>query len=495
MDKNILKTKYVAVDIALGDPGDEAFRFMTQGGYGIGGFTEDFGALTDFWDKDPLTGEFVRLDPGREAPDRIEFPITTKERVGVFVRDTLRMKKCPTVIRIRDYCGKPGDMLNYELLQYLVRSYGVNLERSDPQGSLDGTEAERMLTLNMSASEYAVVKKVTGRPTQLGLTGYGDVAINAVWYCDQPTCGACGCGSTASDGCNDLFAATDVDSSPYSTPYLLLSTDGGATWAARVITGATGNAIAGTCMGDKVLVVLEGQGIGYATKDGDYNDWTIVSADFADTPVSVWAVDAATAYAGATGGAVYKTTDGGQSWTRVLTPGQLATGNLTAIAFVDVSLGYLGGANGELILYEDGVFSQLADPSAAGHTINKIALVPDQPCRLAVGTSGGNLYISTNKGTTFTRVRFPGDGSGSVDDLAFAGPYGVVMFLVQTNADGDSRVLRFLSGHAGGSDVEVVTTYTQHANNGINAIAACSVNEAWAVGEVSGGNAFLLKVQ
>lgn len=494
MDKNTLKSKLVAVDFALGDPGEENFRFMTQGGYGLGGFTEDFGAITDYWDKDPLTGDFVRLTPGREAPERIELPVTTKERVGVFIRDTLRLKKCPFVVRQRDYCGKPSDMLEYELLQYFIQSYATNLERSDPQATLDATEQERTLTMNVSASHYEVIKKVAARLVAINLTGYNDVDINDVWFCDAPGCGSCGCGAAASDGCQTLFMVTDADASPYATPYLIFSEDGGETLEARVITGATGNAIAGTCMGNKVVVVLSNNRLAYATKDGDYNDWTIVTG-FADNLTNLWAVDAATAFATATGGAVYKTEDGAQTWTRILNPGVMAVTDLISIAFVDATLGYLGGNGGELLLYEDGTFSQLT-PAVSGENINVIALVPDQPCWVTIGTSGGNIWKSKDQGATWTRVRFPGDGVGSVDDIVFAGAYGVAMYVIQTNADGDSRILRCLAGNAGGPDTEVVQTYTQLANNGYNAIAACNPNVAWLAGQVGGsGSSVLVKVQ
>jgi len=489
-----LRTKQVVTDILQGRPGDANFEFLTDG-HGQSGFTESFGGLQDFWDKNPDTGEFVRLTPGREAPDRIETSLVAKVRTGMALRDRRHYEQCPSVLRVRDFCGRGSDINNYVLLQYLVDAYATNREHSDPQSTIDGTDQERTMTMNFSASYYEVVRKVQGLSIALtGLeTGYNDVAINDVVYCDALECGSCGSG--ISDGCNTAFAVTDEDAAPYANPYLLLTEDGGATWEARVITVLSGAAVKVTCAGDRVLVVGQADGgVAYATKAGNYDDWVLEDADFFDAPTDIWAVDAATIYAPATGGAIYKSSDGGVSWTRVLDPGTLATADLTEIVFVDSTLGYAGGLNGEILKFSNGVWSQLVDPTG-GANITCIALQPGRGEVVVIGTSDGNIWRSRDEGENWIQIRFPGDGAGSVDDLQFAGALGVVMYIMHQNAAGFSRILRDLDGGAGLPGVEVVTTYTNPPNNAYNAFAFCEPNEGLAVGELVGVVSAVVKVQ
>jgi hypothetical protein len=63
------------------------------------------------------------------------------------------------------------------------------------------------------------------------------------------------------------------------------------------------------------------------------------------------------------------------------------------------------------------------------------------------------------------------------------------MFILHNDAGPRARILRDLSGGAGGADIEVVMDYTQTIQAGIdlNALACCDVNEVIAGGELQGG--------
>ena len=113
-----------------------------------------------------------------------------------------------------------------------------------------------------------------------------------------------------------------------------------------------------------------------------------------------------------------------------------------------------------------------------------------RPKEVCIGTNNGRIYRSTDEGDTFARISFDGDSVGTVDDLDFCGPCGSdVMFILHNDAGPRARILRDLSGGAGGADVEVVMDWLDVIAVGVdlNALTCCGVNDVVAAGENSGG--------
>jgi len=132
-----------------------------------------------------------------------------------------------------------------------------------------------------------------------------------------------------------------------------------------------------------------------------------------------------------------------------------------------------------------------------------VTVPPDRPKDVYIGTNDGMIYRSTNEGGTFaatgdfTAVTFDGQGVGTVDDLAWCGPCGSnVMYILHNDGGPRGRILRDLSGGAGGADIEVVSDYTQVIQAGIdlNALACCDVNEVIAGGELNNSFPVVIKV-
>jgi hypothetical protein len=114
-----------------------------------------------------------------------------------------------------------------------------------------------------------------------------------------------------------------------------------------------------------------------------------------------------------------------------------------------------------------------------------------------VGTNGGEIYHSSNKGATWANISFTGDGVGSVDSIEFCGTCGGdVMWILHNDAGPRGRILRDLSGGYGGADVRVEVGYTGVITAGVdlNKLICCDENTAYAGGEVSGAYAALIKV-
>lgn len=488
MAGDVLGTQRTIVDIQKYGPGLTNWTFLTET-VGANAFTVGLGNVTNTFEKDPRSMEFVSLTPRREAPERIEVQLMTKLRAANFLEKLI----CQYAVRFRHSCGTPSDMLSYDRIDVLLQAMTTSYEYPDVVSALEPPDADRMLNVNVSAGPtmHEIILKVAGKSVALNLAGYTDVGLNDVFYCDAPQC-ACG---IQSDGCNKVFAISDADTSPYATPYLFLSEDGGETWEVRTILGMTGDAVRGACMGDKVVVLgTTFGGIAYATADGDYNDWVTNVADFTDgDPLGIAVVDAATAYIFGTGGVVYKTEDGALTWTVELDPGELAITDLNCGAFLDASLGYAGGDTGALLKFDDGTWSVVADPTA-GANILCMAIPPGRPKEMYLGTSTGRIYYTHDEAVTFTRYRWTGDGVGSVEDMAFAGALGTVLYFIQLSAGNDGRVMRDLSGGFGGPDVEAITTYAIPNNNGLFGIAACDPNEAHAVGNNASNGALVEKI-
>jgi hypothetical protein len=70
------------------------------------------------------------------------------------------------------------------------------------------------------------------------------------------------------------------------------------------------------------------------------------------------------------------------------------------------------------------------------------------------------------------------------------------MFILHNDAGPRARILRDLSGGAGGSDIEIIMDYTQVIGGGIdlNAMACCGENELIAAGENQGGFPVVVRV-
>lgn len=75
--------------------------------------------------------------------------------------------------------------------------------------------------------------------------------------------------------------------------------------------------------------------------------------------------------------------------------------------------------------------------------------------------------------------------------MSFAGLQGNILFVVQNDVNGYSRVLRDFSGGNLGNDVEAIGDFVTPGNFGINSIYAANSNMAVDVGNVQGTYAII----
>ncbi|HUW14685.1 MAG TPA: hypothetical protein VM537_33500 [Anaerolineae bacterium] len=487
------------VDVQIGGPGNSWVYLSACASMG-GASIPKGGTELRYCQDVTQSGKFTISNKIKTAADAPNGSMVTK--LGQI--DYLDGLECSFGIRARySKCGARENVQAYDPL--MLTFSGVDLESEDYDDlviSDPGNEDEIMVTTPWTATyAYRIVTVVGAR---LGsLADLGDQPINSWAICDTAQCaGYCG---TRKDGCSLYYGVTDLDTSPYGWSNLITGIKdvftGVTTWYTRPIIGVNGNVEGLTCAGDRVIVSSNSASLvayndtfdEYGVPDQD--TWNIVTmthapaangnALYARTTLEVW-VACADGYVG-------KSTDGGATWSYISVGTALNAiysyaGNLTVVV----------GDTGQMYLSGDGgsSWTNITEVATVADNLLCVKVPPSREREIFVGTNAGEIYRSRNQGATFAEMTFSGSGAGSVDDIAFAGDNGDVLWILHNNATPQGRILRDLSGGNGGADVEVAANYTAVIAAGVqlNTIAACDVNTAFAAGEVSAGYPALIKV-
>lgn len=480
------------VDVQIGGSGNP-WLFLSACA-SMSGPTVPHGETEIRYCQDPKrAGKFKVSSTFRTAPDRVSGELMTKLGKIDYLQDLL----CPFSLRARyAKCGERENTINYDpiMLTYCTadlqeHSY-EDLVVTNPED-----EDEILVTAPWEANNEYRVRHIS--PARIGsLAELGDQPINDIEYCDSSDCGGY-CGSR-SDGCAIFYAVTDADVAPYAAPSLIkgvknLATDA-ITWTVTPILGLNGSVEGVECAGNTLVIISNTDSkVGYNNEGADQDEWVFITLAFAPSPFHA-ALHMRTAnegYLGAATGRIYKTVDGGRSW-NIVHAGGLTTQRINAVWAFDKDLVYAAGNSGTILKSTNGgqAWQDITEVATVASNILKVVVPPDRPKEVYVGAANGKIYRSTDEGATFSAISFDGDGIGSVDDIDFCGPCGSdVMFILHNDAGPRGRILRDLSGGAGGADVEVISTQTQVITGGIdlNAMACCDVNTVMAAGENSGG--------
>jgi photosystem II stability/assembly factor-like uncharacterized protein len=213
-----------------------------------------------------------------------------------------------------------------------------------------------------------------------------------------------------------LFAAGKLDPARQGPAQVFRSTDSGASWSVslplvfdyvldlEIDPDAPATVYAATTSGV------------FKTTDGG-NTWTAMSSGLTNTIVSSLAIDrsdSAIVYAGTRGGGVFKSTNGGSSWTAVNTG---LTGSFVGALTMDLQLPgtlYAGLEDGAIFKTIDGgatwtpINSGLPPPrigqSGPGWGIESLAVDPETPTIIYAGTERNGTFKTVNGGKRWRRT-------------------------------------------------------------------------------------------
>jgi len=431
--------------------------------------------------------------------------------------NALKRLTCPFTLRARQYCGPDRtNMTGYVApgmkvyMQTRVTSFGYNngLAMNDGQG----TDVNRTGAVTASMEDTWV--KVAHDDISLTTS---DVAYNRVIGISAETCaGACGLGGTEEDA---WLAVTDKDASPAyaggSAPWLYTTVD---RWATRtgVRIGAliAADALDVVMAGSRVVIFSDTKPPVYAQLADIYNGvtdpllWAAASGFSAITgsnfPRAAVAVDGSTILAVGAGGRIWLSTDGGISFTLIYDTGVVTSQNLLAIDAQASGNAFAGGNSGVFIRLTKtpGVSSftaslipvRDASLNVLSSNVNSVRTPKTRGNEVFLGTAGGEIWRTRTANATkvvFENMKFDRTGIGSISDMGFAGYQGNILFVIQTNTDSTSRVLRDFSGGNLGNDVEIIGDFVTPGNFKMNSIGVANANVAVTVGELHGSYAFL----
>lgn len=492
------KSNQTVVEIQRGGPGNPILLLdasATVTGPSGGGqsvvdrFTRDFKAGA---------GAYVRSAVDVDGdPERFTFDVQTRLQVADFIRQ-LKRERCEHNLRVRFHCLKVEDTTNYNAILSYYQAFGIGFSYSENiANGITQASPDIMTTINESASEEVRVRKVKHEDISASVS---DFAINDVISVGVEQCaGNCG---LENDGNQEYWAVTDVDTTPgyqsIGAPNFLYTEDGGTTWTAKAIDVAlSANALRVYQFGAFVFVTLGASGVAYARfqdiKDGVSNPWALATGLSGLTVNALASPSGNDVYAVSNTGRISKSTDGGFSFTTI-SAGTITTQNLNDIVFASPTVGWIVGNAGVVIKFNNGSLSLVAI-SGLSANINTVATPDNRTREMYLGTAGGQIYRTRDTGTTWAAMAFPLHSTGVVKKLAFSGPGGYHLWIVQHNVAGTkSRILRDLSGGALGRDVEAVGSFDSPANSLINSIAPSDANTAVTVGELDGSFALVGRI-
>jgi len=151
------------------------------------------------------------------------------------------------------------------------------------------------------------------------------------------------------------------------------------------------------------------------------------------------------AWMGALSGRIYRT-DNPANGVTVMENGSLTISALRDITAYSEAFVVAVGDTATILYTEDGQnFQQcLTPPVGIGVRINAVAISPKNKNEWWIGTAGGQLWYSTNKGKNWTQKRFDGDNAGQVRAIHFANDS--IMYFSHDTAAPRGRIFASFNG-------------------------------------------------
>jgi photosystem II stability/assembly factor-like uncharacterized protein len=213
------------------------------------------------------------------------------------------------------------------------------------------------------------------------------------------------------------FASTSIGWVVGDSGTVLFTQDGGATWSAQ-LSGETDNILSVAAASTSNAWLVGDNGVLRRTINGGVSWVDLRTVVTPDTLAAVHAKDASTFLASATGGKVYASSNGGQSFTHT-TPG---SDTLNAFWFTDATTGFAVGDNGTVLKTSDYGLTWSSLSSGVTDSLLDIHCIDGSNCWAAGGinllrtSNGGSSWSALPLGISFnpvtTAVRFISPSTG-----------------------------------------------------------------------------------
>lgn len=429
-------------------------------------------------------------------------PVTTTLTGLMFkTANVIERLTCPAVVYALSICGEGN---RRDVFNNYDRGLALNVARpteitwsSVVMREEDGPSTRAVaLSANPPVYEFFNLKSAVARQSTTQTQ-----ALNSVSICAEQRC-AGECGVTAIGLGDNLIAGGDTKAgSPTDTAEVIYTSNGG-TWAETAADPfASGEDVAAvTCVqldSDTTRLIVArgttdaGNPAEIAYSDDSGATWTnvdvgAVNGQFAPNNGSLFALNRNNIWLGTDDGYVYKSEDAGESWT-AQESGVITTDEINGIVFADENKGFfVGNSNIVAKTYDSGnTWSAVTAPAAqAGIDVFSV----EWSGRLWIGyQTTGEVWYSEDEGDNWTQRTYDGAASKvSIPAISFSDELNG--FFVANTAGPVGTIYKTVDG---GYNWQALTTPT---NSGLNDIIAVDPNLAYAVGEVNGSTAVILKV-
>lgn len=176
-----------------------------------------------------------------------------------------------------------------------------------------------------------------------------------------------------------------------------------------------------------------------------FAQWTqaTVIGNTGDDIQSVAFSDDNTAFATGWAGVVYKSTDAGLNWNKLVTT--IPAVDMYAVAFIDANVGFIMGDLGRIYKTTDAGVTWVQKTSGTTEALYNIAILNNNTTIFAVGTTG-KIIKSTDSGETWVTLTSPTAQTNR--NIRFVSDNESVAYLIGDNAGGSTSVFKSTDGGA-----------------------------------------------
>lgn len=462
----------------------------------LGDITEPMGDVTLVFCPDPAVPNRFKVIGSFQTQSADGVTTSIETDVGKLA-DYLEKVRCPVPLFVHKVsCGRKNDFYAYDRSFVLMRSWITQRTLSNMSARTPDDQERSMQSFEITAED--MLEPFELKTTRISISE--TEALNAIVARLEGQC-AGDCGDAIDPGDQIFIAGDTLSGSPVNTADVWYSLDAGSNWTLFQHDPFAGGEVIAAIQfiqtGKNTVRILVARGTTDAGNPAEiaFSDdygatWThvdlgTVTGEYVAGPKGMYALDYYNIWVVTTGGYVYKSSDGGASFT-AQSSADLTTEDLYAVHFSDADNGFAAGANNAILKTADGgaLWEAVTGPSAqAAATVNAVQV--HSPYRIWLAYDDGELWYSHDGGTNWYS-RSLGVSGGNVKSFSWLNEY--VGMLVWNNASNVGTVYVTING---GYSWTAVSTDT---NVGLNDIAIVDEALAYAVGEPVGGTAMILKI-